>query len=309
MFAFGIMGTLDPEVAMTSLFMVILFILFFEFMTGLLEYCIQDAPLYNKIVQHVYKELMQMGIVSFVVVLYESISLTADSNWIISIDFAHILLFFFCICFVIHAFFLMAISVYQSNAYLKMDRKSYFACLETMGTRSAWSYFLYYFPFLHLSSVRRCIEYKIINVVFQDTYCRIPSDFHFPLYLAKCFDRYSLRVIEVSPVSWIILIVLVGANFIRVKFNGPWSCISESQITHERRRFLLSNIIRDYFNGRQPEEDGMLHGEAIDFDDHDTEKHNMECYTQFLQLFFIAALILCAYLFALLVVARHYEQR
>jgi hypothetical protein len=308
MFAFGVMGALDPIVSMASIYLVILFILIFEFVTGLLEYCIKESPLYNKMVQHIYKELMQMGIVSFLVVLYESVTLTADVKWIEAIDFAHILLFFFCIFFVIHAFVLMGTSVIQSHAYLKMDRQSYFACLESLSTRSVWSYVTYYFPLVNISGTRRVIEYKIISTIFQDTYCRIPSNFYFPLYLAKCFDRYSLKVIEVSPLSWFVLIILVLINFLRVKYEGWNACTSEYSVAHEEeRRYLISTFIQTHFGSRKSASD--VHLESTNFDDDHSREHNQHCYEMYLEVFFILALGLCGYLLILLVVARYYEQK
>ena len=93
-------GSLEatPVITFASILVVVLFIIFFDFFTKFLEYSLQESPRYNRMVQNIYKELMQMGIISFVFVLYQSIDAHGDANeWSSALDFSHILLFFVAI--------------------------------------------------------------------------------------------------------------------------------------------------------------------------------------------------------------------
>ena len=97
-FAFGIIGVLSPSLASWSLLIIIGFIVSFEFWTKLLEFCLEDSPVYGRMVQTIYKELMQMGIASFIILLYESLvpnqDLITAFEWLQCVEFAHIVLFF-----------------------------------------------------------------------------------------------------------------------------------------------------------------------------------------------------------------------
>ncbi len=107
-FHFGLIDTLDPKVSLYAFIGVISFVIVFEYGIGILEYFLEVHPLYNRIAQVIYKELMLMGIISFSIIMYEAknTSPTEDQlNIIKSIDFAHIILFYvtifsFCMLYI-----------------------------------------------------------------------------------------------------------------------------------------------------------------------------------------------------------------
>ncbi len=283
MFAFGIMATLDSVESMISLYMVIVFIILFNFATGLLEFCLEDFPLYNRMVQNIYKELMQMGIVSFIFLLYQSSSNSTPSHetetWLISVDFAHILLFFVALFFVLHAFFLMGTSFLSSAAYVKMYCKNVFHLIEAISEMSWLDSVLFHTMSFSLSTVRQDVEFKIMHALFRDTYFKLPENFNFSLYLAKCFERYALNTLEVGIFSWVTVIILVAVNFVRLRFHGPFSCVGEvSTSTDSPGHVNLDSVSRG-------------------------------CYFEYMELFFVCAVILCVYIVIVLIVARIYEQR
>ena len=115
-FQFGILGALSPEIGMISFIVVVAFLIFFESITSTIDYLRDYYPASYQMIQKVYKELMIMGVVSFSVVMFESQSkYSYDHEWIIAIDFVHILLFFTALFYVVHACFLISLSLYMSN--------------------------------------------------------------------------------------------------------------------------------------------------------------------------------------------------
>jgi hypothetical protein len=132
------LGALEvtPDITLIAFLLIISFIVFFDFFTKFLEFSLEDSPRYNRMVQNIYKELMQMGIVSFLFVLYESSSEidstdTESSNnqsssnlqWLSALDFSHILLFFVAIYFVVHTFYLIRVSIRTANLYARLNGK------------------------------------------------------------------------------------------------------------------------------------------------------------------------------------------
>ena len=118
---------LDENSAITviSFLIIISFIILFDFFTKFLEYAFQESPRYKHMVQNIYKELMQMGIISFIFTLYQAFNSESDmyNPWVVQFDFAHIVLFFVAIWFVVHTFYLMGLSILTSNIYAKYNGK------------------------------------------------------------------------------------------------------------------------------------------------------------------------------------------
>lgn len=70
MFTFGILGNIDSTAATVIFVITILFLTGFEFLTEGLEYVVRDNPIYNQMLQRIYKELMIMGFITFVIAMY-----------------------------------------------------------------------------------------------------------------------------------------------------------------------------------------------------------------------------------------------
>jgi hypothetical protein len=303
-FVFGMLtsGSLDLNITMYSLCIVICFICMFEFVTGVLEYSLEDHPLYNRMVQNIYKELMQMGLISFVIVLIEA-NQHVDHTWFLAIDFAHMLLFFVALFFVVHAFYLMFLSYRSSKYHLKLNIQSLGTLLHNFKHKNKWETFLFWVPLFSLSQLQDTMEYKIAHVLFRDTYYRLPREFNFSLYLTKCLDHYALKTMEVGLFSWIFVGILVVANFVRVYLDGPFSCMRSPYLESYARRQLSAESARQTFN-----EHTAASGGHSSEEDHSTES-NRECPLMYLHMFSATAVLLVLYILIVLFVGRLYKAR
>jgi len=197
--------------------------------------------LYTHMIQMIYKELMLMGLVTFCVIMYEAtptggISETEES-WISAIDFSHVYLFFVTFFFVMHAFYLMFMSVWSSSSYRSMftEKTSDLAIALEKVKSNWWDRFLFSVKELPLCSVRNRVEFSIIHSLFLKTYL-IPENFDFPYYLSGCFDRFALRTINRSMFTWVVLLFIVACNYVRIAVG--WSCNVPSEETDEERRLV-----------------------------------------------------------------------
>jgi hypothetical protein len=226
-FKFGLVGSIDPNISMACLVIVIGFILTFEFVTGLLEYTLEELPLYNRMMQKIYKELMQMGVMSFIIVIYEATNASGSAeehNWILSIDFIHILLFFVAFFFVLHALYLMAVSISSSYSYVKMFHQQDSQLLIQIGNLNSLQRALFSCRYLPLSPLRVKVEFRLIYALFRDTHKSLPKAFNFTLYLKKRFEKYALKTIDVGAFSWFVIVLLGLINLARVKLHGRFNC-------------------------------------------------------------------------------------
>ena len=236
-FALGAMEDY-PVVTLISFLVIISFILIFDFFTKYLEFLLEDSPRYNRMVQNIYKELMQMGIISFCFVIFAAQA--HDNPWVISLDFSHILLFFVAIYFVVHTFYLITVSIGASNHYTRLNAENAFE-LNTSKSQFTWLqnfiFNLSYFPF---SSMREKFEFKLLHILFKETFAKLPDDFSFNLYLSKSFEQYSLMIMDFSPFSWAVVYMVVIANFIRIMIEGEADCVGHpAECALHTTQFLL----------------------------------------------------------------------
>jgi hypothetical protein len=259
-FEFGVITSLDFNITLYCFIAVVSFVIVFEYIIGVMEYFLEGSHLYTHMIQMIYKELMLMGLVTFCVIMYEATpdgGISEDEeNWISAIDFSHVYLFFVTFFFVMHAFYLMFMSMWSSSSYRSMFTEKtidLYAALEKVKA-SSWDRFLFSVKELPLCSVRNRVEFSIIHSLFLKTYL-ISEDFDFPYYLSGCFDRFALRTINRSMFTWIVLLFVVLCNFIRIQVG--WSCaVPNEEEGGEERRFLQEEGADEYTTEEESGHDG-----------------------------------------------------
>uniref|UniRef100_A0A7S3H5P2 EF-hand domain-containing protein n=1 Tax=Spumella elongata TaxID=89044 RepID=A0A7S3H5P2_9STRA len=241
-------------------------------------------------IEKIYKELMLMGLVTFCVIMYEAtptggISET-EEDWINAIDFSHVYLFFVTFFFVMHAFYLMFMSVWSSSSYRSMFTEKTVDLMAVLNKVKSnwWDKFLFNVKALPLCSVRNRVEFSMIHSLFVKTYL-LPVDFDFPYYLSGCFDRFALKTINRSMFTWIVLLVIVAFNFLRILVGLSCAVPSEEE-AEERRRFLQET------DESEVEDSGHDH-----------------CKEETLYIFLFCGLALIAYTLILTMVSRLYKMR
>jgi hypothetical protein len=324
-FEFGSVAHLDVQVTLISFISVILFIVVFDVGTGIMEYFLEGSKLYGKMIQMIYKELMLMGLVSFIVIITEAAQTTKLSHsaegqaWFKAVDFSHILLFFVTFFFVAHAFYLMRASIVSGRKYKFDFAERITELIESIETvkKSRFQSYLYNFDFLPLSSVRDRVEFRLLHILFRDAYC-LPEDFNFAYYLNGCYDRHALKTINRSFATWAILILLAVLNFIRISADiGFRSCTAEyekekdaaaahnetSTQDHyddhtEAPHRLLTDIYSLSSSGASHSSGGNHHGYTSNL-----------CRINLVKLFLGAGILLCLYSLIIVFFSRLYKLR
>ncbi len=71
-----------------------------------------------------------------------------------------------------------------------------------------------------IPELREKIEYKIIQEFFVRNY-NLPPEFKFANYMCGVLRHYVISLVEVRPISWIILACFVCLNLFRVEVIDP----------------------------------------------------------------------------------------
>jgi len=221
-FQFGILSKVDSDVASIAFVGTILFLILFENFTRIAENALKGSVIYNQMLQKIYKELMIMGFVSFTVAMYQATKHPSETDsWFTAIDFVGYVLFFLATFIVAHSLYIMMVSMMTSKTYSRLHAMSLADTLELCDrAQETWlSWYLFTMRLLPFSPQRTVIEFKIIYALFRNTYW-LPGSFDYGAYLSGCLARYSLKLINVQNSSWVIMVLLCGANYIRLNYLG-----------------------------------------------------------------------------------------
>eukprot|EP01033_Poteriospumella_lacustris_P012501 gene12501-8937_t len=296
-FRFGLIQSIDPATTVVCFVIVVAFIIVFEHATELLEVLLEENHVYSKILQIVYKELMLMGVISFSIVMYQASKpdnlSEQESSAIESIDFAHIVLFYMTFFFVLHAFYLIRISIdnfHRNRVHYAETAASLLQKIDAVERRPWWSpaRLLYHSEFF-LTALRDKVEFKVVQSIFFALYL-VPRNFDYPAYVTRCYERYALKTITRSLLSWLVLLLAVLANYLRL-FAG-YSCTIHGVVEAEHRRWLSAPDGYGYAYG----------GEDVDAD-------NDRCRKLTMREFLAGGALLTLFNLCLLVAARVYKLR
>ena len=77
------------------------------------------------------------------------------------------------------------------------------------------------------------LEFRIFHNIFCDTYKIQKNAFAFNEYVEKVFEKYILAIIEIRPVDWLLLCVLVLLNWARQALHWDYrDCGDASAVGH-----------------------------------------------------------------------------
>lgn len=313
-FIFGNVGELNSSVTVQCFVYVVLFIMFFDAFVGVLEYFLQGSQLYHRMIQTIYKELMLMGIVSFIITMilalesYKNTHSEEGTKWIKGIEFAHILLFFLTFFFVGHAMFLMRKSIVSRSYYRTIFSQGVDEVLNDAPNimKNPLEFFLFKFHSIPAIGTKERMELWLFHELFRDTYW-LPRDFNFADYLSGCFDQYILRTIDRSFFTWIVLMLLSVLNYGRIRLQvGFKTCKRPPTAEDHRIRYLMATEEKDESMARLlggTSSDGSSASAQESLYDEETCNYNM------FRLFLFFGAILIVFNLIVVYIARLYRVR
>lgn len=254
---------------------------------------------------------MLMGLISFMILMYEADLEGRDAEteviheWILAIDFGHIVLFFTSIFYVMHSFMLMILTTKRSKEYFGMFSAPASEVIHDLvdALNNPYRKIQYYLTYWPVCSVREVIEFKLMSKLFATSYT-LPNDFNFALYLSGCLEGYALKAVEVGMHAWLAVAVLVLLNFARVQVDVAVVCADEDGYGDDHSPTNFPTAAPTHPSVR------VLRHLAAAADDHAAPEEMSECTLRLMSdLFLFGAALVTLYVVALLLAARVYEVR
>ena len=180
---------------------------------------------------------MIMGIVSFVTYVFFNSSefhnsSTSMGQWFEGFHYGHIVAFFIAIAYIVQAI----LFIFSINNYgIKLQKFEFTSPIEIIErhetlkeSTSLWYFNSYkYFRegpiWLHFFIAPKfdltfTMQIQLISQYFKRKN-NLPSSFNFATYVNRMHRNYVMSLVEVSPLTWILLSVLIAFNFIKISVD------------------------------------------------------------------------------------------
>lgn len=223
-------GKVDTKLSEWLLVILICASLFIEFLLHKLEHWINHRHQHlQAVVKVLYRELMILGFVSFIFVLYETFE-KPEKDIIISFEFAHLLIFMLAVIYTFVVVVSMLTSLRLSARWKKMEQLDLVKYLHLKEQYNAfrtqirkhhggfWRWVLWWFPnFGKLYSYMQLHEVMAFHDIrFQFIYYRdLPEHFRFSSFLRKIKAITFVDLVESHWSLYAIFLLVVLADLLR----------------------------------------------------------------------------------------------
>lgn len=225
-------GKVQRDVAEWLIFGLVLFALLIEIILHKLEHWVAHRhPQLQAVLRNLYRELMIMGIVSFGFIMYIFIKEPADDTKM-TFEVAHIFIFLFAVfhTFVVGCAVHMSLSL--SKRWKRMERMDLIKYLEHKDkyrklTHRIEKYSSIFWRRLGwwLSRPSRLLKYSKVHetMAFHDIryqfiyYRNLQPDFRFSKFLRKIKSATFIELVEIHPLNWICMLIIVVLDILRIK--------------------------------------------------------------------------------------------
>lgn len=196
------LGTdLDLSKTLICLIVLIAFTILFEVIVEHIEHQVSHRKDLKKAVEKIFRELSILGVISFSLFMIEQLSSDAvPLEWLLSFEFAHIMLFFMALVYVgqcVHA----SIGVIRARqSWLRMHNS---LVPPTRGVKRATVGWFNTFGKVH----GEC-EFCLLRTLFISRH-KLPQDFEFAEYVFSTLVKNLTEIMEISKTTWGLILGVV----------------------------------------------------------------------------------------------------
>jgi hypothetical protein len=216
---FGSFNTVDSVLVASSILIVIASVVLLNVLLHNLFKITYDTP-FESLLWNIEHELMIVGFTAFIFKIVGNLYLGMPHDWHAALEYADILVPIVAFVFCFQGLLLIVMTIVQTS----MWSKGYHLLLEELLDK-------FYVIMDNKFSCRNLIDkytiqqqmkFRIYRLIFCDQY-RIKRDsLAFDSYVLNVYEKYLLHVIEIQPLDWLLVVVVVLINLAN-KLNGRYS--------------------------------------------------------------------------------------
>lgn len=235
---FGVMSLLPPFEGSVSFIIIIVAVLTVEEIFRRLQTFTEDTP-FQGMVTSIEKELMTVGLMAFIFKLITQSTDVIPHNWLLSLEYADLLVPITSFLFCIQGLFLIILSIKQCDVWSKAYHLHLYEVLDEFYDQM--KYLSHRMSWLPISILNNELEFRIHHCIFCDKY-DIQKSFAFDTYVQKCYLKFLNELIGIEIVDWFVMYVLCLLNWVRVELGLEYTNCSHLLHSEEHRMLGLSEL-------------------------------------------------------------------
>ena len=221
-----------------------------------------------------------------------------------SFRLADIVIFFIGITFLAQSVMLVSLISMRNKTLLSYgDSSPERLALEYIELHSAGGVRRFFFDYgliaIPFPELRQRIEYKMLQEFFVNFY-NLPREFKFANYMCQVLKTYIISLVEVRPVTWIVLVVLIVLNYLRIIIVDPFYQADVCQ--HYPAKRMDYGVHRMLAGGGGGDSEGTVSGRGPNYKYHVCNEYTLR-YT------FVCSMMLVVYLVGVFIASEVYIQR
>ncbi len=235
---FGVMSLLPPFEGSVSFIIIIVAVLTVEEIFRRLQTFTEDTP-FQGMVTSIEKELMTVGLMAFIFKLITQSTDVIPHNWLLSLEYADLLVPITSFLFCIQGLFLIILSIKQCDIWSKAYHLHLYEVLDEFYDQM--KYLSHRMSWLPISVLNNELEFRIHHCIFCDKY-DIQKSFAFDTYVQKCYLKFLNELIGIEIVDWFVICVLCLLNWARVELGLEYSTCDHLLHAKDHRMLELSEL-------------------------------------------------------------------
>lgn len=192
-------GDVDFSLVSLNLIGIILFTIVFEHLTEHLEESVEESPVYLDVVHKVYKELMILGVLSFVLAVSVEFGIHIPLLWLRSFEWAHMIIFAVAGLYLSNTILaIVGMEATFSEWVRAQNRSVQGAVLDLTAARAAGD-----------ANWRLDADFKIVRLIFLSEYS-LPKVFDYMSYVKRKLHANVRHTIHIHVSTWLAVGMVVG---------------------------------------------------------------------------------------------------
>jgi hypothetical protein len=190
-------GDVDFSLVSLNLIGIILFTIVFETLTEHLEEAVEESPVYLDVVHKVYKELMILGVLSFVLALSVEFGVHIPTLWLHSFEWAHMIIFAVAGLYLSNTILAIVGMEATFAEWVRAQNKSVKSTVDDLAAAAG------------KRNWRADADFKIVRLIFLHEYS-LPKVFDYMSYVKRKLHANVRHTVHITVGTWLCVAIIVS---------------------------------------------------------------------------------------------------
>lgn len=208
---FGNLTAITDTRGVLSILLIVVIILLLEQMFSILKETTEDTP-FEEMIHAIQSEMMIVGAMAYAFKLMTSAGVELQEDWLFALEYADTVIPMTAFCFCAEGIVLVIMFMNQFVIWSTAYRLKLVEIFVSYYDHSHKSWMDKYF-WLPIWAVNERMEFRIMHGIFCEQFNVDSHSFAFDEYVNKVLEKMLLDIVELQPVDWLMLIIMIFINW------------------------------------------------------------------------------------------------